>query len=75
MEWNSISQMNFIYRMKNTYNYLPKNLTLSPNKPILKKWMKKINFNKDTKIPNREHNTHEDLNIYIQRENSYKCEN
>ena len=50
------TQKSFLYRAISVYNKLPKNLTLSPNHKIFKKWCKMYNLNTQVKIPSRNYN-------------------
>ena len=54
--WTLFSQNTYLYRMKTQYNKLPRQLTLSPNFKLFKKWLQTYTFNKDTKLPDRKDN-------------------
>ena len=72
---NSIhTQKSFLYRAIALYNNLPKNLTLSPNQSVFKKWCKLYNLDKNVKIPSREYNVNPRVMSLIDPEIIRKCE-
>ena len=50
MGQTAIMQRTYLYRAVNTYNKLPRNLTLIKNPNMFKKWLKKYNLNNNIKL-------------------------
>ena len=57
MGCNELSQHSFIYRMKMDYNKLNRNIMLSPNVKIFKKYIDKHMLETQQKIPVRKDNS------------------
>ena len=68
------SQKSFIYIAKGLYNKLPRNITLSKNYEVFKKWLKIYTFDKSRKLPEREDIEEEYIISNISNDNIRACE-
>ena len=71
--WTLFSQNSYLYRMKINYNKLPRQITLSPNFKLFKKWLHSYTFNPDVTLPVRIDNHRFNHISNIDRNNITRC--
>ena len=72
--WFEASQTSYLYIIKTIYNDLPRNITLSPNYKIFKKWIKRYYIDKNVKLPSRDDSFKDDIIEQINVEIITECE-
>ena len=67
MGHSTYTQRSFLYVSINSYNKLPRNITLIKEHHLFKKWVKKYNLNNNIKLKEQEDNNQ----VYVQQVINY----